>query len=205
VGLLELRDRADVAGAELVRVLVLLALRHQQLADPLLDVGAGVVDLRVVLQDALVDAEQVDAAGVGVGEGLEDERHHVLRLVRLQRDPVHLDRAALGGRRQVLNQGVQQAVDPEVAGGGAAGDREELAIGHACLQGRHGLVVRDLLALEVALHESVGDLGDLVHQLLAVLLGLRAQLVGDLDLLAVLARGPLVAVGLHVDQVDHAL
>ena len=50
VGLLELRDRADVAGAELVRLLGLLALRHQQLADPLLDVRAAVVDVRVVLE-----------------------------------------------------------------------------------------------------------------------------------------------------------
>ena len=53
--------------------------------------------------------------------------------------------------------------------------------------------------------QRVGDLRHLVHQLLAVLLGLRAQIVGDLDLLAVLALGAVVAVGLHVDQVDHAL
>ena len=51
-----------------------------------------------------------------------------------------------------------------------------------------GLVVGDLLALEVALHERLGDLGHLVHQLLAVLLGLRAKVLGDLDLLAVPSR-----------------
>ena len=39
-GLLELGHRADVAGAELVGVVVLLALGHQQLADALLADGA---------------------------------------------------------------------------------------------------------------------------------------------------------------------
>ena len=59
-GLLQLGDRADVAGPELVGVLVLLALGHQQLPDPLLVVGAAVVHLGVVLHHALVDAKEVD-------------------------------------------------------------------------------------------------------------------------------------------------
>ena len=64
------------------------------------------------------------------------------------------------------------------------------------------LLVRDLLALEVALHQRLGVLGDLVHQLLAVLLGEVGQVVGDRDLAPVLAA--VVLVGLHVDEVDHA-
>ena len=62
VRLLQLGHGADVAGAELVGVVGLLALRHEQLADPLLHVGAAVVHLRVVREHALVDAEQVHAA-----------------------------------------------------------------------------------------------------------------------------------------------
>ena len=50
----------------------------------------------------------------------------------------------------------------------------------------------------------LGDLGDLVHELLAVLLGLRLELVGDRDLAAVVAAVAVVLVGLHVDEVDHA-
>ena len=49
VGLLELRDRADHAGAEHIGRLVVLALQHQQLADPLLAVRAAVDQLRVAL------------------------------------------------------------------------------------------------------------------------------------------------------------
>ena len=66
------------------------------------------------------------------------------------------------------------------------------------------LVVGDLLALEVALHERVGDLADLVHHHLAVLLGELLQVGGDLDLGAVVAAVPAVAVGLHVDEIDDA-
>ena len=67
------------------------------------------------------------------------------------------------------------------------------------------LLVGDLLALEVALHQLVGDLGHLVHQLLADLLRALGEVVGDRDLLAVVAAVAVVAIGLHVDQVDHAL
>ena len=94
---------------------------------------------------------------------------------------------------------------PEVARGGAAGDREDAALGDPGLERAHGLLVGDLLALEVALHQLVGHLGHLVHQLLAVLLGARAQVLGDLDLLRGAGAGAVVAVGLHVHEVDHAL
>jgi hypothetical protein len=44
----------------------------------------------------------------------------------------------------------------------------------AVLERGDELLVGDLLALEVALHQRLGVLGDLVHQLLAILLGLLA-------------------------------
>ena len=141
MGLLELGDRTDVARAELVRVLCLLALRHEQLADPLLGVGAAVVHVRVVAHDALVDAEEVDSAGVRVGERLEDEGHHLLVLVGLEGDAVELDRALLGGRGQVLDEGVEQPVDAEVARGRAAGHRKQMPLGHPGLERADGLLM----------------------------------------------------------------
>jgi len=59
-------------------------------------------------------------------------------------------------------------------------------------------------ALEVALHQRLGVLGDLVHQLLAVLLRERVQVVRDRDLVAVVLAGAVVGVGLHIDEVDQA-
>jgi hypothetical protein len=64
--------------------------------------------------------------------------------------------------------------------------------------------VRDLLALEIALHQLVGVLGDLVQKFLAVLLRLALQLIRDLDLAAVLTLAALVLVALHVHEIDDA-
>jgi hypothetical protein len=66
------------------------------------------------------------------------------------------------------------------------------------------LVVGDVVALEVALHQRLGVLGHLVHQLLAVLGGERGELVRDRDLRAVVLGGAVVGVRLHVDEVDQA-
>ena len=74
----------------------------------------------------------------------------------------------------------------------------------AVLECRDDLLMGDLLAFQVALHQRIGVLRHLVHQLLAVLLRLRLQLIRYLDLFAVVAARALIAVGLHVDQVDHS-
>src|SRR5437764_249880 len=71
-GLLELGDRADVAGAELGDVRGLLAAELDELADALLRVGARVEQVGVGLHRAGVHAEEVDAPGVRIGAGLED-------------------------------------------------------------------------------------------------------------------------------------
>jgi hypothetical protein len=65
---------------------------------------------------------------------------------------------------------------------------KHLAVVGALLERGHDLLVGDLLPLQVALHQRVGGFRDLVHQLLAVLLRLVGELVGDRDLGAVLAR-----------------
>ncbi len=180
----------------------LLAAEDEQLADALLVVRRRVHHVRVVGDDALVDAKQVDAAGEGVRAGLEDVGVQRRVLAVLERDLRQLDAAVLDRRRQVLDDRVEQAVGREVAGRHAAGDREQLAVVRAVLQRRDDLVMGDLLALEVALHQRVRDLADLVHELLAVLLGGHLQVVGDRDLGAVLAAGAVVGVRLHVDEVD---
>ncbi len=59
---------------------------------------------------------------------------------------------------------------PRLRGRDAADDREDLAVVGALLERVDDLLVGDLLALQVALHQRVGDFADLVHQLLAVLL-----------------------------------
>ena len=81
-------------------------------------------------------------------------------------------------------------------------DGEDVPVVGAVLERGDDLLVGDLLALEVALHQRLGVLGDLVHELLAVLLRELGEIVGDRDLLAVVLAGAVVGEGLHVDEVD---
>ena len=110
----------------------------------------------------------------------------------------------LDRRRQVVDDRVEQSVGGEVAGRDPARDREQRAVVGAVLERGHDLLVRDLIAFQVPLHQRVGGLGDLVHQLLPVFLGPLQLGRRYLDLGAVLASGAVVGVGLHVDEVDHA-
>ena len=139
--LLQLGHRADVAGAELVRMPHLLALRDEQLADALLRVRATVEHLRVGPQRALVDAEQVDPAGERIGERLEDERDDLAVGIGLERDLACLHTAGLDRRGQVFDERVEQPVGCEIAGSDAARDREQLAARHAVLQDSDDLLV----------------------------------------------------------------
>ena len=102
--------------------LVLLALQEEQLPDALLAVRARVDERRVGRSVAREDAEDVDAAGERIGDGLEDERGRaaVRRTSIAQR--------LLGRRRDALDEQVEQRRSCRgscVAD--AAGDREELA------------------------------------------------------------------------------
>ena len=111
--------------------------------------------------------------GERVGARLEDVGVELACLVGLERHAGDLEPAVLHRRGQVLDDRVEQAVRREVARRHAAGDGEQRAVVRALLERADDLLVRDLLALEVALHQRVGVLRDLVHQLLAVLLGQR--------------------------------
>ena len=79
------------------------------------------------------------------------------------------------GRRDALDEQVEEAGRAEVLRGDAAGDREELAGDDRVLERGGQLVARDLALLEVALHQRLVGLDDGVDELLAVLGGLRGD------------------------------
>ena len=194
--LLQLRDGADVALAELIRRRVLLALEKQELAEALLRMRAHVRDRGVRLQRALEDAEQRDAACERIGDRLEDERRRAGAL--------YLHRgAALRRRRHALDEQVEERLRAEVLRRDAGRDREDLTARDSVLQRVRNLVDRELLALEVALHQALVRLHDRVEKLLAVLGDLGLELGRDRA-----RSGLAVALGArvcgHVQEVDDA-
>ena len=126
--LLELRHRADVTRTEVSRMTGLVALEGDQRPNALLGVSARVEHLRVLLDDALVDAEQVDAPGERIGAGLEDVGEHLFVLDRFERQLADLEPAVLYRRRKILDDRVEQPVGAEVARRHPAGDREDRAV-----------------------------------------------------------------------------
>ena len=95
--------------------------RRAELADPLLLAAPGVEHLGVGADRAAEDAEEVDAPGVGVGEGLEDVGDQPLVVLGRDLDLlVALAEAVHGAahrrRGQVLDQRREQPVGAEVAG-----------------------------------------------------------------------------------------
>ncbi len=158
--------------------------------------GAHVRERRVGLDRPLQHAKQRDAAGEGVGDGLEDERRRAAS--------VDLDRgAALGRRGHALDEQVEQRVGAEVLRGYAAHHGEDLASRDGVLQRVRDLIDAELLALEVPLHQPLVRLHDGVEQLLAVLGHGVRELGRDLARRALFR--PLGArVGLHVQEVDDA-
>ena len=84
---LELRDSAEIADAQLVDLLVVLALQDEDLADPLLGMRARIDERRVVRDRSREDAETTDAARERIGDRLEDE-HRLLGVAELDRRPL---------------------------------------------------------------------------------------------------------------------
>ena len=124
---LELRDGAEIADAERVDRLGVLAVQEQHLAEPLLRVRARVDERRVARDRAGEDAEAADAAGERVGDRLEDE-HGLLRVAELDRRPL------LRRRRHALDEQVEERRRAEVLRRDAARDRIELVARHGVLE-----------------------------------------------------------------------
>ena len=203
--LLELGHGADITGTELLRGDDLLARERHELADALLGMGVGVEHVAVRGQHALVDAQEVEPPCEPVGPGLEHVGEQLPVLGCGELDVTEAERAVLDRRGQVLDDRIEQARGAEAARRHAADDGKDLAVVGSLLERAHDLPVGDLLALKVAFHQRVGDLADLVHELLAVVLGELGLCLGDRDLAPAAALGGVLAEGLHVDEVDHPL
>ncbi len=195
-------------GPEIGHLLVVASLEREDLPDALLVVRPLVDERRVRPDPPREDAQQAELADVRVGDRLEAVRgdaraleleHHVVA-----RAVVRVD--ALGARRrgQPVDDQIEQRARADVPRGGAARDREELAPHDEVLERDDELVVGDRLALEVALHQVVRGLRDVIHQPLAPRLGLFLQRVGDRHGIRLVAAVGGVLVGHHVQQVDDA-
>ena len=209
--LLDADAGGDVAGVDLLDVLAVVGVHHQDAADPLGPAGRDVEHTRACLETARVDAEVGELADVGVGHDLEGERRERLVVVGLahrRAGLLALDRLGAVDRRHVerareeVEHGVEQRLDALVLERRAAQHRGELDVQRRLADRGDQLGGRDLGLLEDQLDEPVVVVRDLLEQVLAGGLGGVDVAFRDLGDLEVLAELVLVDDRLHVDQVD---
>ena len=211
-GVLETRDGDDVTGDGLVDILTGVGVHLEEAADALLLALDRVVRVGALLKLARVDAHEGEGADEGIRHDLEGETGerllvgglagHLLLGV-IDGGAVHV--GEVGGRGEVVNDGVEHGLDALVLERRAAHDGDE-GVGDGTLaDALLELLVGRLLALEVGLHGLVVLLHSLLDEHHAVLLRLLLEVVGnigDIEGSAELLAVPLD--GLHLDEVNDA-
>ncbi len=183
----------------------------QDTADALFLALRRVVDVGTSVERTGVDAEERELADERIRHDLEREGRERLLIARrtmvfLTRLRVHTsDRRDIRRRRHEVDDGIEQGLYALVAVGRTAGHGDHLAGDRRLADDPLDVILGDVLAAEVLLHEVVVLLGASLEQLLAVLFRLLFHVVRDGDLIFDLAEIVLIDDGFHLDEIDDAL
>ncbi|KAI6759110.1 hypothetical protein HG531_013871 [Fusarium graminearum] len=204
------KDGTDLTGTNLGDVLHLVRVHADNSRNSDLLISSGVEEVSTLAQLALVDADVGELTVVVLLEleGKTDKRKRVvgnqlnsLLILGLVQTSV-LD---LRGVRQVVTDSIEHGLNTLVSEGRAHHDRSESTSNSSAADSSLDLSIRRLLLLKVQFGNFVIDIGKLLNQGLALLLGKvleRARnLVGDANLGT---TGTFKVHSLHVDQVDNA-
>ena len=205
--LLQLGNGDDIAGHRLFDRLLLLPFQLVYLPDPLLHIPGGIVGRGIGIEDSGIDPHDGDLAGVGIGRGLEYEGGEGFLLVRRPLDHllgfrVSADRLGpVQGRREVINNGVEELGHPDVLGRGTAQH-----CGEGVTHGADPETVDDLLFgkfadFEKFFGQGIIGLGNGLHHLLTEPLGFRQVLSRDSAFREFSGKILGIPVGFHLHQV----
>ena len=172
VHLVDLGHRADVARHAALNLDVLLALQLEQVAHLERLAPVADVELAVLGDGALVDAEDAHLADVGVDGDLEHMRDDVLggvgvgvQLLRIRALAfVELGRIAFGGVGQQAVEHVEQLGHAGAVARGGEADRDQVPFAQRLLQRAVQLLRVDVAVVEVALDEIGVDFDHLLDQ-----------------------------------------
>ena len=208
-GVLELGDGADIAGVQFGDGLQGLAVRAAEVRQAFGGILVDVLQVGVVLNDAGIDAEEVDASGEGVGGGFEDVGGSQAAFgdgaMRFGAVDEGGDLAALGGIRHVVDDQVEDQVAADVEVGGGAHDGEDAHFANAGAHAVENVFHRQGALFEELFHVGIVAFGDHFHQGFVGGLRLVGVLGGDVAFLALTVAIGRVGEGAHANQVDDAL
>src|SRR6266511_3978330 len=201
----------DVAGAHFLDLVALVGMHLQEPPDALFPAAHRGVDGVARIQNARIDAEERELADIGIGHDLERERRERLFVAGLARlglavIVLALDRWNVHGRRQVIDHGIEHRLHALVLECGATQHRHDFVFDGADAQPLLDVVVREIVTLEVLVHELIVGLGGGLDHLLPPFLGLLEKIGGDVARFELHALGGIVPVDrLHAHEIDYTL
>ena len=208
--ILQAHRGGDIAGIGRLQILAVICMHEQYSAHALTLALGHVYDRLAGVHRAGIHTEERELAHVGVGHYLEGQSRERLVVARL----AGLGLASLGvrafdgrnveGAGQIIDYRVQQLLHALVFVGRAAGDGYHLDGDGGLADGCAYHVGGDLLALQIALHDLIIEIGDGFKKVRAVLLGQLAHVLGYLLNAHVLAQIIVIDVRLHVHKVNYA-
>ena len=211
-GVLQPDDGDDVAGVRGRHVLTVVGVHLQDPTDPLLAVLRGVGDVRAGAEHTGVHTQVRQPADEGIRHDLEGQGRERLRVLGRALDvrglivgEVALHREHLGGRRKVGDDRVEQGLDTLVLEGGAAHHRNAEARERRSADRAMHLLDRGLLLVDELLHQGLVVVGEPLEEDVVGRLRGGPVLLRDLGVVPLLAHVALPVVGVHLDEVDHAV
>ena len=185
-------------------MLLALALQGEDRTDALRILLVGMHVSGIALHRAREDAQVTHAADERVDNRLEYLcRERILRMALLEVPVlrIHADGDVEVRRRQVLDDAVHELLDADILLRRAAEDREDLAGLDALDQSGRHFDLRDLRTFDVLLEQFVVELRDRLDELLARLLDVALDVLGDVgDEVFLVMRDDLHVQGQEVDD-----
>ena len=203
--------RRDITAVDDVDLLAVVRVHLENAANALLAVLRRIVDIRAGVQRAGVNTEERELSNERIRHDLKRERRErctvrCRTVVLFARVRVHTsDRRDIRRGRHVVNDRIEQGLNALVAVRRAARHRRHLAGDGRLANGAADLLLGQLLAAEVLLHQLIIRLSACLKELVTVLCRLLLVLSRNLDLVGHLAEIVLVDDGIHLHEVDDAL
>src|SRR5690606_34822063 len=210
-GLLEARKRYDITGKSLIDILAGIGMHLEHAADALLLALDRIVERHTLLEHAGIDTGKGQRADERVVHDLEREHGQWLVVIgvtlglRFRLGIDALDGRNVDRRRQEIDDRVKQRLHALVLECRTAENGVELDRNRAFADQLADLVIRRDIAFEIGVHRIVVHFDGGFDELLAIFLGLRLHVSGNVDNIP--GSPELVVMpekSLHLDQVDDA-
>ena len=208
-GVLHADCRRDVTRIAGVDILALVCVHLQDSSQPLGLLLGGVVHGIACMNNARIHAEIAELSDERVGHDLERQRRERLGIRRMAILLLALrvgtaDCGDIGRAGHIIDDGIEQLLHALVSVGRSADNGNQLVRNAGLPERLLQLGDRNLLALQVLLHQLVIGRRNGFHHLLAVFLRLVKHIRRNRLHAHILAQVIVVNVGFHVHQVDDA-